>query len=154
MRSPALERPMKAASDIGRPAVLFGALLAIAILDPAGPGTARLAVVALVPVNLTVEALKRLVNRTRPDGEQKRSNASFPSSHAANAATLAAVLARRWRRLTVPAWVAAGISGFSRMYLDRHFLSDVLVGGALGMLGVWAAARWVANWTERKRRVQ
>ena len=92
------------------------------------------------------------MNRTRPDGEQKRSNASFPSSHAANAATLAAVLARRWRRLTVPAWVAAAVIGFSRIYLNRHFLSDVLFAGALGVLGAWAAARLLASWTARKGR--
>ena len=147
-RTPALERPMKTASDLGKPAVLFGGLLLLAIADPAGPATARLAIAALIPVNLVVEGLKRATDRTRPDGEHKRSNAAFPSSHAANAATLAAVLARRWRRITIPAWLAAAMVAFSRLYLNRHWMSDVLAGVAIGVLGAWVAFRWISPWIE------
>ena len=149
-RTPALERPMKAASDLGRPAVMFGGLLLLAVADPAGPGAARLAIAALVPVNLVVEGLKRATDRTRPDGEHKRSNAAFPSSHAANAATLAAVLARRWRRIAIPAWLAAAIVAFSRVYLNRHWMSDVLAGVAIGVLGAWVAMRWISPWIEAR----
>jgi undecaprenyl-diphosphatase len=141
-RSPQYERVMRGATDIGRPAVLFGALLAIAVFTgPLGPATAREALYVLLPTNVVVEILKRAVNRARPDGEHKRSNASFPSSHAANAAALAAVLSARWGRGRWAFWLAALLVGWSRIYLNRHFLSDVLVGVAIGVLCAWLIGR-------------
>ena len=141
-RTPWLEPVMRGATDLGKPATVLGALLGIAIFDAAaGPATARLALLALVPTNLVVEGLKRAVNRTRPDGEQKRSNSSFPSSHAANAAALAWVLARRWRRLAPALWALAVLVAASRMYLNRHYPSDVLAALAIGMACGWLAPR-------------
>src|SRR5262249_30123161 len=84
-RRPWLEPVMHAATDVGKPAVVLGGLLAIAVLDPAaGVTTARVALATLVPTNLVVEALKRVTQRPRPDGVRHPHNASFPSSHAAN----------------------------------------------------------------------
>lgn len=143
-RRPALERSMRAASDIGRPEVVLGALLAIAVFDAvAGPATVRLALLALAPTNLVVEALKWTVNRERPDGERKRSNSSFPSSHAANAAAIAAVIGRRWRRVAPAAWLGALVIAISRVYLNRHFCGDVLAGLAIGGACAWLAVRLI-----------
>jgi membrane-associated phospholipid phosphatase len=143
-RRPALERPMRAASDIGRPEVVLGALLAIAVFDAvAGPATVRLALLALAPTNLVVEGLKWAVNRERPDGERKRSNSSFPSSHAANAAAIAAVIGRRWRRVAPAAWLGALVISISRVYLNRHFCTDVLAGLAVGLGSAWLAVRLI-----------
>jgi len=141
-RSPAMDRVMQAATDLGRKEVVLGLLLGVAILDPAaGPATARYAVAALVGTNLAVEGLKRVTDRPRPDGERRRSNSSFPSSHAANAACLAWVLGRRWRRaIPVLALVAAAVS-WSRVYLNRHYPSDVLAGVGLGLGIAWAVSR-------------
>lgn len=152
-RAPAVEGAARALTDIGRPAVVFGALLAIAVFDAAaGPATARLALAALLPANLAVEGLKRATFRARPDGEHRRSNAAFPSSHAANAFALALVLARRWRRLAPLLWaLAAGVAA-SRVVLDRHWASDVLVGAALGVLAGALAVRWASGWAERRAR--
>jgi undecaprenyl-diphosphatase len=152
LRSPALERPVRTLTDIGRPVVVFGALLLIAAFDAtAGPATARFALAALVPTNLAVEGLKRAVGRPRPDGDRKRSNSSFPSSHAANAFALAFVLARRYRRAAAPlALFAAGV-GFSRMYVNRHYLSDVVAGAAIGTLCAWWASRWLVARAARMR---
>ena len=48
MRTPALESPMRAFTDVGRPVVVFGGLLLVAAFDAAaGPATARLAIAAL-----------------------------------------------------------------------------------------------------------
>jgi undecaprenyl-diphosphatase len=142
LRSPTLDRPMQAISDLGRPLTVVSALLGIAILDAAaGPATARLALFTLVPTNLVVEIIKRSVNRTRPDGERKPSNASFPSSHAANAFALAAVLARRWKKLAPGFWLLAVAVGWSRMYLNRHFATDVIVGAVIGIASCWALTR-------------
>jgi undecaprenyl-diphosphatase len=143
-RSPALEAPMHAASDLGRPPVVLSVLLGFAAFGgPAGVATARLAILTLVPTNLVVEGIKRGVGRTRPDGERKRANSSFPSSHAANAIAIAAVFSSRWRRLGPVFWLAALVVAGSRIYLNRHFLSDVLVGAAIGWLFAWLAAGWM-----------
>jgi len=142
-RRPALERPMRTASGTRQGTVVFAGLLAVAILTgPAGPATARAAVAVLLPVNALVEVLKLTVNRTRPDGERKRANSSFPSSHAANAAALAFVLSARWRWLAAPLWLLAATVSLSRIYLNRHFLSDVLFGMAIGVVFGW----WMLGW--------
>jgi undecaprenyl-diphosphatase len=131
-RSPARDRVMQAVTDAGRPETVLGTLLVIAVLDPSGVLTARRALLALVPANLVVEGLKRAVNRERPDGERKPSNAAFPSSHAANAAALAVVLARRWRRLAIPLALLAVAVCAARVLLDRHWLTDVVAGAVIG----------------------
>ena len=102
-------------------------------------------------MNLAVEGLKRLTYRARPDGEHKRSNAAFPSSHAANAFALAAVLARRWRRAAPALWLLAALIAFSRIYLNRHFTSDAVVGSVIGLVGAWAVH---AEWERRRLRAQ
>ena len=67
LRRPGLDRAMQAVSGIGRPAIVLGGLLAIAILDEtAGVATARLALATLAPVNLLVEGIKWSVDRARP----------------------------------------------------------------------------------------
>jgi len=145
-RRPWLEPVMRAASDVGQPKILFGALLAVAVFSgPAGPATVRWTLATLIPTNLVVEGTKRAVNRTRPDGESKRSNASFPSSHAANAFAVAAALTRRWPRFGWAMWPAAALVAASRVYLNRHFTSDVLVGAAIGVASAYLVAWWVAR---------
>ncbi|MBI1798084.1 MAG: phosphatase PAP2 family protein [Candidatus Eisenbacteria bacterium] len=143
-RRPALERPMQLVSNACNPTTLSAGLLALALLGgPAGVEVAREAVIALIPVNIVVEGTKRITNRERPDGERRRSNAAFPSSHVANAFAIAAVLARRWRSGALWFLVAAALVGFSRVYLNRHWASDVVVGAALGAVLAWRTARWL-----------
>lgn len=140
-RRPALEPVARAISDRSRLA-----LFAAAGVGLLAGGAARAAVgeaaVVLVPVNLAVEGLKRVTNRPRPDGERKRSNAAFPSSHAANAFAVATVVARRWRRAAVPVFALAAAVAWSRVYLNRHWSSDVVAGGLLGVGLALLALRW------------
>jgi len=157
-RSPALDRVMEALTDGAKPPVVFGGLLLIAAFGgPAGPAIARHAIYALLPANLVVEVTKRAVDRQRPEGTHKRSNASFPSSHAANAAALAWVLGWHWRRAAPFLGALALAVAGSRIYLNRHFLSDVLVGVIIGVACGWLVTRTVgrgAAWASRdKRRV-
>lgn len=68
--------------------------------------------------------------------------ASFPSGHAATAFVLAAFLT-----VLYPAerkyWIFAAIAcALSRIYGERHFVEDVLVGGAIG----WGIAMWAFSW--------
>ena len=153
-RQPQYEGVMRAATDLTKPVVVFGALVVVAsFTGPLGPETVRCALLALVPTNIVVEGLKRGVNRTRPDGGHNPANASFPSSHAANGAALAMVLGSRWRRLRIGFWVLAATVALSRMYLNRHFLSDVLVAVAIGVgFGWWATRR--ASWRPVSRAVR
>ena len=132
--------------------VLFGAAGAGLFAGPAGRAFVTELAIALVPVNIAVEGLKWTVHRTRPDGDTNRRNSSFPSSHAANAFALAAVVTRRWKKLAIPAWLLAALVGAARMLLDRHWLSDVLGSLALALGGAWLAAWLVRRWRERKGR--
>jgi len=133
-RRPELEQPIHWLTNCGRPPVVFAGLAAIAFIDDVGGlVTARGTLVALLPVNLAVEVLKSAVGRVRPDGDNRRRNSSFPSSHTANAMALAWMLSRRWPRMSIPLFAFAALVGFTRMYLDRHFLSDVMVATLLGI---------------------
>jgi undecaprenyl-diphosphatase len=141
-RAPWLEPVARVFSDIGKPQVVFGVLLAGCLIRPElGVPAARLALVTLVPTNVLTEVLKRTTFRPRPDGEHKRSNASFPSSHSANAFALAAVLSRFWRRLAPALWLGAAAVAASRVFLDRHYLSDVVVGTVIGVGSAWLAVQ-------------
>ena len=141
-RAAPLDRVMKVFTGLGRRDVVAGALLGVAVFDPiAGPATARFALAALVGTTLVVECLRISVGRPRPGGEGGRANASFPSGHAAGAFSLAWVLSRRWRRLTPGWWALAAMVAWSRVYLDRHYLSDVACGAVLGVLCTWGIAR-------------
>ena len=142
VRTPAVDPVMHFATDVGKPVTVMALLLGLAVLGgPNGVETARLALLTAAPTNLVVEVVKRASNRARPDGERKRSNASFPSSHAANAFALAAVFARRRRRWAPLFWGLAALVAFSRVWLDRHFLTDVLAAALIGILCEWGVAR-------------
>jgi undecaprenyl-diphosphatase len=145
---------MRGASSGGRGVLVFSSLVIMAIAGgPLGPATARTALYVLVPVNLVVEGLKRTVRRERPDGERNPSNTSFPSSHAANAAALALVMSQRWRRWWPVFWAVALVICWSRMYLNRHFLTDVLGGVTIGVGVGWLTLAWLRarGWTWERR---
>ena len=61
----------------------------------------------------------------------KRSGSSFPSSHASNAAAATLFLYAGWRRKAL--WLAPLAIGFSRVYVGKHFPTDVLAGWAVGL---------------------
>lgn len=155
-RAPWLEPVMKGASSLGRPQNVFAILLGVAVLGgPGGPVMVREVLAVLVPTNVIVEGMKSGIGRVRPDGDRKRANSSMPSSHAANAFALAAWVGWRWRRAVVPAVAAAALVAASRVYLNRHFVSDVLVGAGIGVGCTWLAVRWLRGpgraWAERGR---
>jgi len=78
------------------------------------------------------ELIKVAVGRERPNGED---NQSFPSGHTSNSFALAAVAERHYGwKLGVPAYLAAGLVGASRLEQNKHYLSDVVAGAALGYI--------------------
>ncbi|KAB2660308.1 MAG: phosphatase PAP2 family protein [Verrucomicrobia bacterium] len=80
---------------------------------------------------------------------------AFPSGHTGAAAGFVAVLLFQRRRgwwylvLTVPALV-----GWSRIYLDRHRISDVVCGTMIGLGGGWVAARLIGLYKPETRNDQ
>jgi membrane-associated phospholipid phosphatase len=79
--------------------------------------------------------LKAAVNRTRPSGPSSRFSSSFPSGHTSTTFALASVLGRHagWKA-GLPAYAFASFVGASRVRFNRHYLSDVVAGAALGII--------------------
>lgn len=75
--------------------------------------------------------IKAAVQRTRPDGTQF----SFPSGHSAVTFASATVLQRNlgWK-VGIPAYGVAAYVAASRVQVRRHFVSDVTLGAALGIV--------------------
>ena len=77
---------------------------------------------------------KNIVRRDRPTGEC----CSFPSGHAASAFAAASVLERHLGyRGSWPFIAGAMYVGASRLVDNRHFLSDVMFGAAVGTAAGW-----------------
>lgn len=111
---------------------------AILLLVARRPWSAAFFVTAEVVSAGTVQILKHLFGRARPEDILVISDyGSFPSGHVANAATIAAtavvLFPRLWVVLVGTAWVL--LMALSRTYLHAHWLSDTL-GGALVGVGV------------------
>jgi membrane-associated phospholipid phosphatase len=92
----------------------------------------------LLRANLVTQAftyaIKYSVRRDRPTGEC----CAFPSGHASVTFATASVLERHFGyRASWPMFVIAGYVSASRLTDNRHFLSDVLFGSALGMAVGW-----------------
>ena len=80
-----------------------------------------------------VQAIKYTVRRERPD---KSNSHSFPSGHSASAFATAGVLQRHYGwKVGVPATVVAAYVAASRVHDNRHYLSDVIFGSAMGIAG-------------------
>lgn len=89
---------------------------------------------ALIVSQALTQGIKVAVRRDRPDGQC----CAFPSGHASAAFATAAVLERHLGyRGAWPTMLIAAYVGASRLHDDRHFLSDVLFGSALGIATGW-----------------
>lgn len=86
---------------------------------------------AQIVAQALTQAIKFSVRRERPDGSNKH---SFPSGHASATFASATVLQRHlgWRA-AVPTYTVATYVALSRLQENRHFLSDVVFGAALGV---------------------
>ena len=78
------------------------------------------------------QAIKYSTRRERPDLSTRN---SFPSGHAADTFAVATALQRHlgWR-YSIPAYLFASYVAGSRLPANRHWLSDVVFGGAVGVI--------------------
>lgn len=85
-----------------------------------------------VVTQVLTQTLKVAVGRTRPDGSD---NHSFPSGHASATFAVATVLQRHlgWKA-ALPTYTVASYVAMSRLHENRHFLSDVIFGAAIGVV--------------------
>lgn len=144
--TPALEKPAKFASYAADEKLLLflgaGLWVASRFGDRRAKDNADYLALNLVATAILPHLLKRLVDQQRPDrrvhgdrhGIPKSGNAydAFPSGHALHLGTLASVAGRlfpRWRGL---AWSAGLALASTRVVLLAHWLSDVVVGLAMG----------------------
>ena len=104
-----------------------GRLLGHSAMARLGSGLTR----TLALTQMIVAPIKLGVRRQRPD----RSNRlSFPSGHTASTFAMARYVQRQYGgRPSVPLYGLAVVTGAGRMEGNRHYLSDVLMGAAVGI---------------------
>ena len=89
---------------------------------------------AIVVSQAVTQGIKVAVRRDRPTGEC----CSFPSGHASATFATASVLERHLGyRGSWPMFLIASYVATSRLHDDRHFLSDVVFGAAVGVSTGW-----------------
>jgi len=81
---------------------------------------------------LTVDLIKYITNRRRPTPPYSRRNSSFPSGHTAAAFFYATYFSYHYPRYQIPLFIWATGIGLSRIYLKRHWPTDVLAGAVIG----------------------
>jgi membrane-associated phospholipid phosphatase len=121
---------------------------------PAG-GLAALGAAALA--TLAVTGLKDFFERARPPVADPSLDAigvipastSFPSGHAATAFAAAVAVGLLYPRLRKPLLALAALIALSRVYLGVHFVTDIVVGSALG-----AAIGYASGWVVRYGRAR
>jgi membrane-associated phospholipid phosphatase len=110
--------------------------------------TGLLTAEALIDSGIVVTALKTVSQRQRPpvddsSGEFFEGGRSFPSGHASAAWSVATVIAyyygHRRPLVQVAAYATASAVSLSRFTGRNHFLSEILVGSAIG----YATGRYV-----------
>lgn len=145
VRGPLVTKVMTSVTGLGS---AFAALVFVGLAFLAGWTRAgRVAAVALLVSGVVVVSLMALVQRPFPpqpvctvDGPGLAAH-SFPSGHAA-AVTVYALVARDAPDL--PTGVVGGVAALvavSRIYLGTHYLSDTVVGVAIGIGAVLVARR-------------
>ncbi len=150
--------------DIGEPEeVLFICLLLI-VYDPAGFKSAGMLLGSVLGAGAVSELFKCVFGRLRPIGPMANGHLnaghniwvlfrgfhtqhdlSFPSGHACAAFAMAAAVTYlspkgRWLWLTL-AWLTA----FSRVVMQAHFYSDIIMGATIGWFAGFAVTMWLGK---------
>lgn len=133
------------------PLVAAGALAAGLAGGSEGARRGAAVVLGALAGSMANETLNLAVGRARPaDGNGPwrfapfDGHASFPSGHTAYTFAIAGAIdeATDGPLPAALAYAAAGLTGVSRVYDDRHWLSDVAIGA---LVGAWTARRVTAR---------
>ncbi len=128
-----LDGPMQFCTDAGETEMGIAICAGVGLFgSEKARQSAKLALTADGASAVITYGLKNLVNRDRPEGPTERSNSSFPSGHATGAFALATVFSHHYPKLSIPLYTAAAGVAVSRIYLGRHYPSDVLAGAIVG----------------------
>ena len=123
---------MEGISDLGDYRGVMGAsILLMAYGNESHRETGKLLSSAYMGAGIITFGMKRLVGRKRPL-DVTLGNPAMPSGHASITFSVATILGYRYPKLRIPLYLGAGLIGFSRVYLGRHYPSDVVVGAAIG----------------------
>ncbi len=107
--------------------------------------TSLLALESFVLASMVTRVAKTIVGRERPNNWEGHgpyaihgpfSGNSFPSGHTTASFAVASVLATQYRDtkwIPVAAYTVATFAGLSRIYDNKHWLSDVVAGAAVGI---------------------
>jgi hypothetical protein len=91
-------------------------------------------VASMATMAAVVNGIKYSAKRLRPDGSRYN---SFPSGHTATAFMTASLLHKEygWRSpwFSIGGYTAAAITGFSRLMNNKHWMTDVMAGAAIGI---------------------
>ncbi|MEL6340580.1 MAG: phosphatase PAP2 family protein [Myxococcota bacterium] len=142
-----LDAPMMVLSTLGFfvPVLLVAWVWLVLRGGPLGRGLALVAVAMVVITDQGSAAiLKPLIGRPRPHSPAP----GFPSSHASNLFAQAMLFSRCYPRLTPILFTIATLTGFSRVYLGKHYPLDVLAGAFFGVGCGWVAAHWLRGHLE------
>jgi len=141
---------MKNITHFGNSSAVIGlSLLTVTYGKEKNRQTGRLMSSAFLGSSLIVYTTKRLINRRRPLDIHDTDTPALPSGHTANAFAMATILGNRHPKLRIPLYIGAGMVGFSRIYLGRHYVSDVLMGATVGTgvgLLVWQHQLTLLKW--------
>ena len=115
--------------------------------DPKAREAGVLGAEALLDSLIVVSVLKPVAGRNRPDSVHEKGSffdggSSMPSGHAIESWSLASLLSYEYGHTKIVPIVACGLAGVvsaARFAAQKHFASDVVVGGAMG----WFIGRYV-----------
>ena len=136
--SPAIDQTFEAGQLLGGSIVQFGGAFLTYSVGQFAPqseiaGLGRDLVRAQIVTAGMTQLLKYSVGRERPDGSSRR---SFPSGHSSGTFATAAVFQRRYGwKAGLPAFGVAAYVAASRLSENKHYLSDIVFGAAIGLAG-------------------
>lgn len=106
--------------------------------------------------------VKNVIKRPRPQFsvaqtivvQDSRDSYSFPSGHTTLAFAGAYILAYEHKKWAKYYYILAFLIAFSRIYLGKHYPSDVIAGAVIGLFIGWLSLNVVSYTTKKKLKTQ